>query len=134
MGSLSKTDKVEVQADGPTRMPDLQELPLTLHVLKHEENPGKMVEPEACCELYCAYHNAKLPTKGKTDCTVCQRIEIAEGVLQCRKCGRWYPIIEGIPIMLPDSLRNRKEDLKFLEKVKDRLPREVVQEGKPHHL
>jgi uncharacterized protein YbaR (Trm112 family)/SAM-dependent methyltransferase len=30
--------------------------------------------------------------------------EIEAGLLECRQCGRTYPIINGIPRMLPDSL------------------------------
>ena len=35
--------------------------------------------------------------------------------------------------MLPDKMRN-KEDLKFLEKYRDKLPDEIVKQGKPCHL
>ena len=56
---------------------------------------------------------------------------IVSGVLLCDKCGRYYPITDEIPVMLPDALRNKKEDLAFLEKWKDRLPDKVVRGGKP---
>jgi len=59
---------------------------------------------------------------------------IVDGVLLCGKCKRFYPIIDEIPVMLPDSLRNRKEDLEFLNRWKSRLPRSVVDEGKPWNL
>ena len=52
----------------------------------------------------------------------------------CDSCGRYYPIIDEIPVMLPDELRSRKEDLEFLAKWKDRLPKQVVTAGKPVHL
>ena len=32
--------------------------------------------------------------------------EIAEGLLTCGSCARTYPIINGIPRMLPDALRH----------------------------
>ncbi|GAB4316380.1 MAG: hypothetical protein Kow0069_18530 [Promethearchaeota archaeon] len=41
-------------------------------------------------------------------------VEVDEGLLSCPACRRWYPIIETIPQMLPDALRDRKEDLAFL--------------------
>ena len=44
------------------------------------------------------------------------------------------PIIDEIPVMLPDDLRNKKEDLEFLTKWKDRLPKETVASGKPVNL
>ena len=59
---------------------------------------------------------------------------IVDGVLLCAQCKRYYPIIDEIPVMLPDDLRNRKEDLDFLNKWVSRLPKKVVEEGKPHNL
>ncbi|MCD6511505.1 MAG: Trm112 family protein [Thaumarchaeota archaeon] len=59
---------------------------------------------------------------------------VVEGVLRCPKCNRYYPIIDEIPIMLPDELRDKDRDLSFLEKWKDKLPRVIVYEGLPHHL
>jgi uncharacterized protein YbaR (Trm112 family) len=59
---------------------------------------------------------------------------ILNGVLVCSKCGRYYPIVDQIPEMLPDNLRNRKEDLGFLEKWRPKLPEKVVHGGKPWSL
>jgi len=59
---------------------------------------------------------------------------IADGVLLCSECGRYYPIVEEIPIMLPDNLRTRKDDLAFLEKWKGNLPEKIVHDGKPWSL
>ena len=49
---------------------------------------------------------------------------ISEGVLFCEKCSRFYPIIGGIPIMLPDELRNKKQEVDFLKYYKEELPEE----------
>lgn len=59
---------------------------------------------------------------------------IIDGVLLCSKCKRYYPIIDEIPVMLPDELRKRKEDLEFLSKWVNVLPKEVVYSGQPVHL
>lgn len=59
---------------------------------------------------------------------------IINGALFCNKCSRFYPIIDEIPIMLPDELRNKTNDLKFLEQWKDKLPEKIVNDGKPWHL
>ncbi len=59
---------------------------------------------------------------------------IVSGILLCDRCGRYYPISEEIPVMLPDNLRNKKEDLAFLEKWKDKVPDKVVHGGKPWSL
>jgi len=59
---------------------------------------------------------------------------IVDGSLFCTECGRYYPIIDEIPVMLPDDLRNKKEDLEFLTKYRERLPEKIVKQGKPNHL
>ena len=59
---------------------------------------------------------------------------ISEGVLICSKCGRYYPIIDEIPVMLPDELRSKDEDLQFLRRWGAKLPPEVVSSGKPYNL
>ena len=59
---------------------------------------------------------------------------IIDGVLLCSECRRYYPIVDEIPVMLPDSLRNRKDDLAFLGKWENRLPEMVVHGGKPWSL
>ena len=56
---------------------------------------------------------------------------IVDGVLTCSECGRYYPIIDEIPVMLPDKLRNRKEDLGFLERWSSKLPGNITHGGKP---
>jgi len=59
---------------------------------------------------------------------------IVDGVLLCTLCKRYYPIIDEIPVMLPDGLRNRAEDLEFLRRWRTRLPGSVIDEGKPWNL
>ncbi len=59
---------------------------------------------------------------------------VISGVILCDKCKRFYPIVDEIPVMLPDELRNEKEDLEFLSQWKARLPVKVVQEALPHNL
>ena len=59
---------------------------------------------------------------------------VSEGVLVCSKCSRFFPIIEEIPIMLPDELRDKKLEIEFLKKYKDRLPEKILKSGLPWHL
>ncbi len=59
---------------------------------------------------------------------------IIDGVLLCSKCNRYYPIIDEIPVMLPDELRKHKEDIEFLSKWVKELPNEIVYSGRPVHL
>ena len=59
---------------------------------------------------------------------------ISEGVIFCSKCSRYYPIIEEIPIMLPDELRDKNQDIEFLKKYKNTLPDKIASKGAPWHL
>lgn len=59
---------------------------------------------------------------------------ISEGTIFCSKCSRYYPIIEEIPIMLPDELRDKNQDIEFLSKYKSTLPEKIVTKGAPWHL
>ena len=59
---------------------------------------------------------------------------VSEGVLFCGKCSRFYPIIEGIPIMLPDELRDKKQEIGFLKNYKEKLPEKIITKANPWHL
>ena len=59
---------------------------------------------------------------------------VSEGALFCLKCSRFYPIIEEIPIMLPDELRDKKQEIEFLKKYKDTLPEKIITKANPWHL
>lgn len=63
-----------------------------------------------------------------------EKEEIIEGLLVCTQCKRWYPISDEIPQMLPDDLRESREDLDWLRKWKESVPLEVLNEGKPFNL
>lgn len=59
---------------------------------------------------------------------------ISEGALFCPKCSRFYPIIEEIPIMLPDELRDKKQEIEFLKNNKEQLPEKIISNANPWHL
>ena len=63
-----------------------------------------------------------------------EKDEISEGLLVCTQCDRWYPIVDEIPQMLPDDLRESKEDLAWLQKWKAQVPARVLEYGKPFRL
>ncbi len=48
-------------------------------------------------------------------------LEIAEAVIKCPQCNRWFPVFETIPQMLPDEVRNSESDRKFKEKWKSKF-------------
>ena len=60
-----------------------------------------------------------------------EKEEIVEGLMTCDKCGRWYPIIDEIPHMLPDELRDGKDDVPFMRRWRERFPEKTLKEGKP---
>ena len=59
---------------------------------------------------------------------------VSEGALFCPKCSRFYPIIEDIPIMLPDELRDKKQEMDFLKNNRDKLPEKIIEKANPWHL
>ncbi|MHA1973401.1 MAG: Trm112 family protein [Candidatus Hodarchaeales archaeon] len=60
--------------------------------------------------------------------------EVVNGIILCLKCKRYYPIKSTIPIMLPDDLRREYEELEFLKQFKDKIPQEILEQGKPFNL
>lgn len=59
---------------------------------------------------------------------------INEGILFCAKCLRFFPIVDEIPIMLPDELRERQSEIEFLQKWRNQIPDKVIKHGNPWHL
>jgi uncharacterized protein len=59
---------------------------------------------------------------------------VKEGILFCTKCNRYYPIIDEIPVMLPDELREKQRDIDFLKKWHGKIPDKVIKQGNPWHL
>ena len=59
---------------------------------------------------------------------------IEDGALYCTECSRFYPIIEEIPIMLPDDLRDKDQDMNFLKTNKEKLPEKIIKQAAPWHL
>ncbi|MCS7142825.1 MAG: Trm112 family protein [Aigarchaeota archaeon] len=112
--------------------PICKDFPLMLKVFSQEDrySPSNVRR----CELYCAYHQGMVQDLPETRCIECYRFEVTNGLLVCNKCNRWYPIIDDIPIMLPDDLRNRNRDLEFLRRWKDRIPSAILESGKPYGL
>ncbi len=61
-------------------------------------------------------------------------IVIEEGILFCNRCFRFFPIVEEIPIILPDEIRDKNKDLELLKKWSTSLPEKVVKKALPWHL
>jgi uncharacterized protein YbaR (Trm112 family) len=117
--------------------PICKNFPLKLYVF--EEAEMKVSEsPKNVCELYCSYKNISPNSMEKEalikECEKCLSYNIKWGIILCERCGRWYPISDEIPIMLPDELRKKEEDVNFLKIFEKKIPEEILLKGKPHHL
>ena len=110
--------------------PICKHFPLQLYVFSFrivDRNIGEEKKP--LCELFCGYKTRFIKDmKEVPPCEECIRYEIVDGLLYCPNCKRWYPIIDEIPRMLPE------EDLSFMKKYKDKIPKEILEEGVPFNL
>ena len=117
--------------------PMCKNFPLELTIIEEAEDKSRAID-EVPCELFCGNYRAPISTLKREklieDCKKCIKRTIVSGVLYCNKCGRWYPIIDEIPRMMPDNLRERKEELKFLRENAEAIPENILKEGKPFHL
>ena len=59
---------------------------------------------------------------------------VIEGALYCSECSRFYPILDEIPILLPDELRDKKQDMDFLKNNVKKLPEKIIKQASPWHL
>ncbi|MEM4281354.1 MAG: Trm112 family protein [Candidatus Caldarchaeum sp.] len=105
--------------------PMCKAFPLSLTVF--EERSIKPPEKIRKCELYCGFHRGYVKELVETECSKCYGLEVATGLLECGSCSRWYPIVDDIPRMLPDDLRDKKLDRKFVEKWSCLIPQRILQ-------
>ena len=117
--------------------PICKAFPLELQIFEAAKGEAKHRE-KVGCELYCVYNKSMINHLNKPDlvrdCEVCFSYDLKEALLTCDKCGRWYPVIDSIPHMLPDDLRKESEDLRFLAKYEGKVPERVRRAGLPFHL
>ncbi len=86
--------------------------------------------PRVMCTRHCALRNKALGPScpvSAADCTACYGTEIEHGLLQCA-CGKWYPVVHGVPRILPAnllavSLSNYPD---YLQKFGAQLPEKVA--------
>lgn len=113
--------------------PICRHFPLTLYVFEAAEIGSAPKSRK--CEVYCGYRSSRIDELvEEPNCGECWRVEIVSGLLYCEGCGRWYPIQEEIPRMLPDDMRDRNRDVQFLATWKARVPRKILEEGRPFNL
>ena len=115
--------------------PICKSFPLELYVFKVREIDRNVEDVnKVLCELYCGYRKMYVKDLKDRPCAECMKKEIVTGLLYCSRCGRWYPIEDGIPRMLPDTLRDYDEDIKFLLKYRNEIPEKILKEGEPYNI
>lgn len=76
-----------------------------LSVFKSERRDVSIpITAAARCENRCTLANTQSSRVDPQDCVECYRTEVKEGKLKCERCGNTYPIIGGVPRILPSSL------------------------------
>lgn len=63
------------------------------------------------CDRQCAFKNTAVDQVTPADCAACYAVELLEGTIRC-VCGRKWPILDGIPRFLPDTM---PEDIKRIQ-------------------
>ena len=104
------------------KSPDLALVEFSVAESPANVDPSKVRCRETCYLLRRPAKEVPLET-----CAQCVNKDVVEGVLVCRSCGRWYPIIDGIPRMLDDKFRKVKDDVQWMLSRLDRVPPEVRQ-------
>jgi len=57
----------------------------------------------------------------RADCRLCHQADVVEGTIACFACRKTFPIIDTIPEILPDELRNAERESAFMAKHEDRI-------------
>lgn len=111
--------------------PMCKNFPLKLYVIEKKTEERSYSVSKPFCDYYCG-RSEKLLTAvdlNSIDCSSCVREDILYGVLVCVNCSRWYPIVNGIPFMYPDTRRQhpkvRAKEEEFIKKYRDALPQEI---------
>ncbi|HDN75988.1 MAG TPA: Trm112 family protein [Acidilobales archaeon] len=111
--------------------PMCKNFPLKLYVFERKTIEKHFKVKKPFCDLYCGLKESYIKdlNVNELNCDECVRIDIISGVIVCNKCGRWYPIIDGIPWMYPDSRRRhpriKSKEEEFIKKYYELLPNEV---------
>ncbi|MFW9923644.1 MAG: Trm112 family protein [Candidatus Thorarchaeota archaeon] len=104
-----------------------------------EKLPQMDEDTNLICRYYCGKYQKILfdEEKQKTteeakkinydkDCKGCLSNEIISGIIQCPKCENYYPIIEEIPMMLKEELRNEEIERDFTSKWSEKIKELLV--------
>ena len=59
---------------------------------------------------------------------------INQGIIYCNSCKRFYMIKDEILYLSLDKLREKEDELSFLQEYKSDLPEKIIFEAKPYNL
>ncbi len=112
--------------------PMCKHFPLKLYVFEKSTINKEFDVATPFCDVYCGLKAEFLEkiNKDEINCSECVKIDIISGIIVCPKCGRWYPIIDGIPWMYPDNMRRhqriRSKEADFIKRYKEKIPNELL--------
>ncbi|MEM0065784.1 MAG: Trm112 family protein [Sulfolobales archaeon] len=113
--------------------PMCKSFPLRLLVFEEGVIDKKFSVKTPFCDLYCGLRGSYLKDLKveELNCSECVKHDVLWGILHCSHCGRWYPVIDGIPFMYPDDLRAKprikSKEEQFISKYADRIPAEITE-------
>ncbi|MEB3759943.1 MAG: Trm112 family protein [Desulfurococcales archaeon] len=95
---------------------------LVLYPINEVEEDTTIDVEKVRCRDYCGLHRKPVSEVSIEECKKCVKKRIITGLIICTSCGRWYPIINRIPVMLDDKYRDLKLYRKFLKEYQDKIP------------
>lgn len=98
---------------------------LLLHSIEEERRETRVDVERVRCRRWCSLYWRDARETPLELCRDCVNRDIVEGIIVCTNCGRWYPIISGIPVMVNDRYRNAKEDEEFMRRNASRIPQHL---------
>lgn len=81
----------------------------------------KTLIDKLCCPLDKGLLDVKVFAEDTED-------NIIEGLMTCKTCQRYYPIVYGVPVMTPDEYREAALEKSFLDRWQKQLDDRRVQE------
>ncbi|MEM4487235.1 MAG: Trm112 family protein [Desulfurococcaceae archaeon] len=109
--------------------------PLEIYVIEEEKQDVDRSDLGfPLCKVYCGYLKNSILQEKQYPCPECLRIGIRTAILYCPVCKHWYPVKNGIVVMLTDNKRKHERDLDFLRTYKEKIPTFILMEGRPVNL